>query len=383
MKRLSAIIKPNPFYWSPPGVSTLTRAFEILKNDFSNISFIYALMSYPKQSFLDVDLLSYLEKETLDQLRNESIIFIFDATFEGFSPLEKPIAKSLYQSCIKNNINPKKIFYFTGNFLDNSADINIIPIFILDDKSSWQGYNLSNIEQSKHLCEMNYQKILLSLSRRNRRHRVFAHLALFNSELRNDSIISQDIITNYIFNEYELKIANVTSTDLDLFKKNLPLIADENNFHINDPFNSLANLHSKTLFSIVNETLANNVCNTTLFFSEKILKPILNFQPMIIYGQQGINKKLSMLGFKTYEEYFNLDFDDESDDLIRYMKLLDSVKATVNMLKLYSRDEQIAWRYRYEEVLTYNYNVIVGRKNTNDQLLKFESKLRELFNLTT
>jgi len=378
MKQLSVEIESNPYFWSPPGPSILTGALKRFENNFSNVLFIHVLLSYPMLSFRGVDLLAYLGNDILKRLQTEPVILIFDATFEGLSPIERPIAEPLYQSCIKHNINPKKIFYFTGNFVDNSADINIVPIFILDNENDWKTHYVRTIEQSKQLCNENYQNIILSLSRRNRSHRLFAHLVLFNSTLRERSIISQDRIENHNFNMQELKVANLSIEDVEKFKQSLPLIADEDKFHINEPFNSLTLLHAKTIFSIVNETLADNVHNTTLFFSEKILKPIVNFQPMVIYGHQGINKKLSLLGFKTYEQYFNLDFDDEPNDLIRYMKLIDSIKQTVDTLLSYSRKDQIAWRYQYEEVLQYNFNVFLERKNTNEQLSKFELMLTDI-----
>jgi hypothetical protein len=124
--------------------------------------------------------------------------------------------------------------------------------------------------------------------------------------------------------------------------------------------------------------MVDNSNNTTLFFSEKFLKPIINFQPMLIYGHQGINKKLSLLGFKNYESYFNLDFDDEPDDVIRYKKLLESADAAVNILKAMSREEQIEWRFNHSKLLKYNYNVFIETHHRNGQILKFEKLLNDI-----
>jgi hypothetical protein len=139
------------------------------------------------------------------------------------------------------------------------------------------------------------------------------------------------------------------------------------------------NLHSKTMFSIVNETLISNYKNTSLFFSEKFLKPIINLQPMIIYGQQGINRKIQMLGFKTYEQYFDLSFDDEPDDVLRYKKLLISVENAVKHLKSLSRDKQIEWRFKESELLIYNREVFIRKENTMKQLEVFSKKLTSIF----
>jgi hypothetical protein len=100
---------------------------------------------------------------------------------------------------------------------------------------------------------------------------------------------------------------------------------------------------------------------------------------MVIYGQQGINRKIKMLGFKTYEDYFDLSFDDEPDDVLRYKKLLASVEHTVKHLRLLSRDEQIAWRFKQLELLIHNREVFVRKENTMKQLEIFSKKLTSIF----
>jgi hypothetical protein len=207
---------------------------------------------------------------------------------------------------------------------------------------------------------------------------------LWKSQLRQDSIISQDTVNNTATISTDiLEKLNLNSNDWQEFKNSLPLLADGNNFHINAPFNHLPDLHSKTLFSIVNETLISNYKNTSLFFSEKLLKPIINYQPMVIYGQQGINRKIKMLGFKTYKDYFDLSFDDEPDDVLRYKKLLASVEHTVRHLKSLSRDEQIAWRFKQLELLIYNREVFERKENTMKQLEVFSTKLTSIFQTTS
>jgi hypothetical protein len=100
---------------------------------------------------------------------------------------------------------------------------------------------------------------------------------------------------------------------------------------------------------------------------------------MIIYGQPGINRKIQMMGFKTYEDYFDLSFDDETNDVLRYKKLLKSVENTVKHLRSLSRDEQIAWRFKESELLIYNREVFARKENTMKQLSIFSEKLTSIF----
>jgi|APGre2960657404_1045060.scaffolds.fasta_scaffold00701_13 hypothetical protein len=375
MKELKTTITANPYFWTPNGKTMLTNYFSDIDH---TINYINLLLSYPVPSYDNVDLFEFFDNESLNRLRNDKTILVFDATFEGFSPDVTPIAKALHRSCTVHNINPKKVFYFTGNLIDDSAEINIIPIFVLDSEITWKNYKTGGLKKVKASCYKNYEKIILSLSRRNRSHRVLANCMLFTSPLGKHSIISQDIF-NYKISENYLKKMEVTDHQFENFKNNLPLIADENQFEVNDPFNALPELHVRTAFSIVNETLVDNFNNTTLFFSEKFLKPIINFQPMLIYGHQGINKKLSLLGFKNYESYFNLDFDDEPDDIIRYKKLLESATEVVNKLKTLPREDQIKWRFSNRKLLSYNYTVFVENIHRKEQMSKFKKLLIDMF----
>jgi hypothetical protein len=100
---------------------------------------------------------------------------------------------------------------------------------------------------------------------------------------------------------------------------------------------------------------------------------------MVIYGQQGINQKIKMLGFKTYEQYFDLSFDDEPDDILRYKKLLNSIETTVTHLKSLPREQQIAWRFKELYLLNYNREVFIKRENTRKQLEVFSNKLTLIF----
>jgi hypothetical protein len=374
MQELKAVITANPYFWCPDGTTVLTGCFDDINH---KITYIKLLLSYPVQSYEGVDLFQYIDNESLAKLRNHKTILVFDSIFEGFSPTLVPIAKALHRSCTIHNINPKKVFYFTGNLIDESTEINSIPIFVLDSSCNWKDISVGGLKKIKEDCYLNYEKAILSLSRRNRSHRVFAHCMLFNSPLVAHSIISQDVF-NYNISKHVLEQMKITDLQYENFKNNLPLIADKNQFDVNDPFNALPKLHSKTAFSIVNETLADNSNNTTLFFSEKFLKPIINFQPMLIYGHQGINKKLSLLGFKNYESYFNLDFDDEPDNIVRYKKLLESATTAVDLLKTMSREEQIEWRFNNEKLLNHNHAVLIENQHRKKQISKFEKLLNDI-----
>jgi hypothetical protein len=383
MQKLKIKLEDNPFF-SSPEITNLSnylwfKEYQHLFRQHSDINFINLLLGYEQKITATTDLFKFIDSESINQLRNGRCVLIFDATFEGYGDAELPLKTCLCYNAFLYNIDPAKIFLFTGNFLDADDSINIIPIFILD--AGWD-HNVvtKTFKDAEVQCFENLEKIILSLSRRNRFSRVIAHFALWKSQLRQDSIISQDTVNNTATLSIDiLEKLDLTVDNWQEFKRALPILADGNNFHINAPFDHLPDLHSKTVFSIVNETLISSYNNTSLFFSEKLLKPIINYQPMVIYGQQGINRKIKMLGFKTYEDYFDLSFDDEPDDVLRYKKLLASVEHTVKHLRLLSRDEQIAWRFKQLELLIHNREVFVRKENTMKQLEIFSKKLTSIF----
>ena len=384
----------NPFYRCLSKLTMLTDTFDTgscakklvpreLTLGLDDVVYFNLLLDYGQTPTSTTDLFEFFKNEDIDYLRNnKKAILFFDCTFEGYPEWDLVIAQSLEFSCTKYQINPKKIFLFTGNLKENNYNtlINIIPVFLLHLSFQAYGVNSINLDYAKEMCNQNFSKFILSLSRRPRSHRVFAHFMLSKSEIFDDAIISQDRIGSnfdWISSDILNKMESTQEEFLN-FSRNLPFLADGDNFNINKPFSILKKLHSSTLFSIVNETHADNFNNKSLFFSEKTLKPIINFQPMIIYGQAGINRKMSDLGFKTYESYFNLDFDDESDDIYRYRKLLKNVIDVVKYLRSLNRSQQIEWRFKNQELLEFNYKNLLSMDITKLQLEKFLTLVRQV-----
>lgn len=387
MRHINATFAKNNYYWSP--IETTVTDFlklyipaEFLEG-LDDVSYFNLLLGYGDILTPDVDLFQYFEASDIEMLKNDkNNIVLFDSTFEGYSAEIETLARTFENSCAKHNIDPRKIFLLTGNLekIKFETRVNVIPVFLLHltFQHRSQVFGATTIEESKEVCGQKLDKLVLSLSRRNRDHRVWGHFMLSRSSIFNDCMISQDKLDDFHTDTHILPRIGEPIEVFETFKNSLPLLADGDNFHINSPFNNLPELHSATLFSIVNETLCVNYNNTSLFFSEKFLKPVINFQPMLLWGQQGVNKRLATLGFKTYESYFNLDFDDEPDDILRYKKLLASVTDTVNYLKSLTRDQQVEWRYKEVELLEYNRKLVFDNTFVSNQINELLIKVREI-----
>lgn len=366
-------------------LSDVENNFELIKSsrlkEIADIKYIAVTLSYSdKRWFKELDIFSFLHENDLALLKSNKAIFILDCALEGYSYEWQSIRISLENSASIHNINPNLIFLFTGNFRDYSNIINVIPVYSIDRSFH---LNISSeglrMDEAMARCQNEFtDKIFLSLSRRTRFHRTLANFILYDTEIEKHGLISQDSDPGFALNHHTLQMINKTREDLQNFKNSLPWIADHGDFSFNDPMNPLTDLHLKTPFSIVNETLTSSENNTSLFFSEKFLKPILAFQPMIIYGQPGINKKLELLGYKNYSSYFNLKFDDEENDIVRFQKLLKTTMTKINHLKLKSKEERIKWRFRDRTLLAHNYNVFLKRKNVTIQMNLFAKMLIKL-----
>jgi hypothetical protein len=341
------------------------------------IDFGYIFLSYPDWYHDPIDLFQYIDPDFLNSLRTDSTILIVDYTYEGFSPSQCPIIEILEKNCFKYNINPKKIFYCSGNLRDSSDIINVIPTFVLDYNNNWK--NIQNLEQIKTIfLKKNKDDIILSLSRRNRSHRVIAHAILINSELNKYSVISQDTCKNFKISDTALCTADLTHKQWKRFQKQLPRIAGKNDFEINAVYDHFPTLHNSTCFSIVNETEINDYNDTSMFFSEKTLKPIVNFQPFVIYGQRGINHALVELGYKLYDDYFDLSFDWESNNIIRYKKLLENITSLTKQLASASIKEQMDWRFKHIELLKHNYNIFLQQHQSSTARSIFLDRISQL-----
>lgn len=90
-------------------------------------------------------------------------------------------------------------------------------------------------------------------------------------------------------------------------------------------------LYNSTGFSIVPETVFNNTHSAdAVFFTEKTWIPILNNHAFIIAGIPGVLKQLSIMGFRTFEEYLPVKYDNILDHEQRLNAIVENVEFLVN-----------------------------------------------------
>jgi len=372
-------IKSNPYI-----KECKSSAFTVLFNNAqpnNTISFIHGMLQYQK-FYPNLDLFCYINE--LESLRKDkNLFFLFDASTEGYSPFDYHFFDILYRNCKKYNVPPKKIIYVSANMHDtkniedynkaNSITDSINVFCFLSFKSMvrdlLENHKTNKLESYRYFQQWKEQnqklfddKILLSLSRVNRKHRTYAIYNLWKSEIKNSCLLSHDAMTPTDI-EYFRSTFNLLKDNVKWWQENLPLIADTTDFNTNHALSLGSHLHNSTLFQIVNETSVDDRNNTSFFYSEKTFKPIAHMQPFLIWGQRGCNKALEKYGFKLYDELFNYDFDNIENTKKRYIALQRTATEAVNYLEKLPREKQLEWRWNCREKLIHNFDILANENN--------------------
>lgn len=370
------------FFIRNPESTMVTRLFNKYIEEFDKnlkINIVNGLIDYGHwwgHFEKPIDIFQYIDNITLDSMRKDvNTYFLLDSSLEGYSQINShPYAQVLYYNCDKYNIPYHKIIFVTGNLRDaeyiqkynqeNNIKNSIKVLEILAFKRSMHDnfkhhrdpYSRKPIVALRKLKNLSYEKyedrIFLSLSRINRDHRILANFLLYSYNLKQYGLCSQDTISpnhtiSHLYPIHDVKYQQFLTT--------LPYIVDTTDFETNHGSNMNTELYSKTLFEIANETMSDNYNGTSLFYSEKTFKPIANFQPFIIFGQQYCNQKLQDHGFKLYHDYFDYDFDNEPNTYKRYIKIIKQLQNLTIKLNQMSRDEKLAWKYQSEDILLHNF----------------------------
>lgn len=363
----------------------------------SNTFAVHGLLQYPHWE-PTTDIFCYIKPEYLTQIQNKETFFIFDASTEGFVPFK--FFNMLYFNCKKYNVDPRMVIYVSSNLQDeenikdyankhNVAPLNVFSFVSFEQVLAVDGRKVNEAlpiqyQTAVNKCNKKFNdKYFSSLSRLNRHYRSVATFILFNSKLRNKALISHDKINDALDGWIkDPQLSEYTPKHIKRWTKSLPLIVDRKNFDRNWAINTpYRDIHDQTIFQIVNETEVDNSNGTALFYSEKTFRPVAHFQPFVIYGQKGCNHHLKNIGYKLYDEWFDLSFDFENDNIIRYKKLLASITDVCNRLDSMTRDQKIEWRFKNNEILKHNFKTMIESSYSKQKLLDFLQELEEKYEI--
>ena len=122
-----------------------------------------------------------------------------------------------------------------------------------------------------------------------------------------------------------------------------------------------------------------NICCETIFdesdmlsLTEKIFKPIVNFQPFILVGGYNFINLLKKLGFKTFDPFINESYDNEEDPIQRMLLIKQEIDKLCNM----PYDELHEWYLQMEDILVHNHKHLLSHLNGR---IHSDSILEELY----
>ena len=151
-----------------------------------------------------------------------------------------------------------------------------------------------------------------------------------------------------LFSKLPLKI-----DDIQLDKKKWSYEKFDNRFYLD------------SYFQIVTENQFTDY-EDQLQFSEKVWKPITNFQPFILLGDRYQLKKLREWGFKTFSPFIDESYDNVLDKKERF----NMIELEINRLCNRPIEEIHDWYWSIQQDLRHNYYHFYGKwiKSKRDKL---------------
>lgn len=327
----------------------------------------------PTVSPSELDLFSNYTKEELDRLRNDAkTYFLFSQLWEGHSYKNYNFYELITTSAQRHNIPAEKIFLLTSNLLEEAhyehSDFKIHVIVFNYFAGQVMQYLKSafTIDQTVENIK-NGTHTFLSLNRRKKPLRNYTVYKLFENKI--DALMSYNLLTHLDF--------DFDNATLRALCDSAPRTLDQENFEMNwacEPAEAAnpIQLFKNTAASLVSETLFDTWDNTSIFYSEKTFKPMIYNHPVMIFGQQGLNTSLDMVGFKQYDKHFDLSFESITDPKAR----IDAQVAQLLTLNNLTVQQRIDWVLQDVDTIQHNQQALIDQTYNRKKLAKFISAIK-------
>lgn len=138
-----------------------------------------------------------------------------------------------------------------------------------------------------------------------------------------------------------IKLPHVLQSEKDLDHRTISAWTDKN-----------ADAHRNSYFYVCTETYVHGEYK---MLTEKVFKPIVNFQPFVFLAYPGALQLLRDLGFRTFSPFIDESYDTEPNESIRIQKIYAEITRLCNMTK----EEIHAWYWSMEDILIHNHNRVL------------------------
>lgn len=306
----------------------------------------------------------------LDDIRNGKSKILLLFLYEGYSGSKGNWDLEIIEKWrFDSNLPKDSIYYICGNFLiENLLKKKQLgyqgrPIHCFEP---WNIYNEAGIVKFNPIDE---KYLFLSYNRNPRPQRITLLIDLLSVNLFNKGLIS---LNNFDFSPPP----ECDITHFNFLKNNAPFIIDQRyDLNYNLACNITKEDYEKTFISLLSESL---VDDDTLFFSEKIWKPIMVGHPFILYGNQFSLKYLKSNGYQTFDKWIDESYDNEPDRNKRSLMVVNELKKFENK----SIDELMTIRQEMSEVCKHNkehYRKTFDKKYREGINLDLEKIIRDIW----
>jgi len=401
---MSNNILQDKFKHSPKWIE---HASDVVTEDICNSfiqkdeKFIYCLGTvggpkwYLKHNVNDSDTILFdnIPIPVIKHAQQGKVLIHLDQSLEGFPLLEiktkyhhpriVDFFKIIHANLEKFNIDPKYFLFSTSNLIENSnydnwckknsitnkIQIISLPFFACatQQKGFFNWTDKEDLRDDPHdvpyQTQINYKstyKISLfnCLNRVQRTHRS-SFIAMLNYyNLIEHNIVSHDklldcykeTLLNNLWPEHPA-FYNPNFTNI---KNKLPLVYDMIDFNINHAQNLNKEIYLKTYVSVITETLYED-WQPTIFFSEKIFKPMRAHHPFILVCHTRAIEYLNKIGFQTFDKWWDESYDSIEDPVLRMEKIC----SILVKLKDMAPHDWISLYNDMKKVLKHNYQHLI------------------------
>jgi hypothetical protein len=343
------------------------------KEEIGDSKHIYIINVYSHDFFtLNNEIgLKCISPEYIEDIRNGKCKILMFFIYEGYSGIQNNYDFEMIEKWrLQMNFPVNSIYYVCGNLLSEQIV-----------KNKGLGYQARGIHYFEPWNQYkgpmvdfkpsDDKYLFLSYNRQPRHHRLRFMIDLYEKGLIYDGLISLDKIVHPLPYPVPPEVHH-------FFYNNTPFMIDSMpELRFNLACNITTEDFERTFVSVVTETL---VDTGTLFFSEKIWKPIMVGHPFLLYGNEGSLKYLKSIGYKTFDRWWDESYDSEPDRDKRSKMIVDELLK----LKQKTKEELIKIREEIQEVLIHNkenYNRIYKEKySESDQSSTIREVLLEIWN---
>ncbi len=328
---------------------------------------IYVINVYSFSFFRDNENIGFkcVSEKYLDHVRKgqSKIMMIF--LYEGYSGSKGNWDLEIIEKWrVESNLPEDSIFYVTGNYLiqdilkQKGLKFQGRPIHYFEP---WNRYDDSDITKFNPIDD---KYLFLSYNRNPRPQRIQLLLIMLKENIFHRGWISLNELIYPPMPDDDIN-------DFNYLKDNAPFVIDTRyDLFYNLAINITKEDYEKTFISLVTESLADD---NTLFFSEKIWKPIMVGHPFLLYGNQYSLKLLKEWGFRTFDKWFDESYDNEPDRVIRAQMVVKELKKfenkTIEELKIIRNEMDEVCRYNQNHYKVY-YNNKYNDDGTCNDLVK-------------